>query len=340
MSEINPMEEVIEDAVNDSLDTTPVDTSTDVVDTTSELSADSTDSTITDSTDVQDPLADPAAVQDDFEKEWGIPARSITGRENRVPHARVKTMVTKAEQKGYDKAKKELDSQYTPKVTEYEAKVKDYEGRLGKVAQFEQVLENDPRTFLQLLSQIPAYKEFFDYVGKLAQGQGGQQPQAAEQPYLDSSTMPQPDQILSDGSKVYSLEGLAKRDEWLAKQIEGKVVQQAEDRMTKRYAPMEQEWQNQQRTAQLVPVIERQIAEARTWPNFQELEPTIVQKLKSDHQMTLDRAYVLSYQEQVVPKVSADRNKIRTELLAELRQKPVSSSAPASQVRPSAPSTL
>ena len=43
-----------------------------------------------------------------------------------------------------------------------------------------------------------------------------------------------------------------------------------------------------------------------------------------------------AFQDVTIPKVSADRNKMRTDLLAELRQKPVSSSVQASQVRPGA----
>lgn len=325
MSDINSLDQVVEDAVNDSLnpEAAPVDTLSEVTDDTSlEAAPEDPLADPAQTTDPIDPLADP--VQDEFEKRWGIPAKSITGRENRLPHSRVKTMVTKAEQEGYAKAKKELEGQFSPKVTEYEAKIKDYDERWEKVAQFEHVMENDPRTFLTELSKVPAYKEFFDKVKELAAGQT-----APTTPQVPEG-MPQPDQTLTDGTKVYSMEGLQSLLDWQAQNVEKRVT----DRVSKQYAPMEEQYQQQQRQAQLIPVIEKQIAEARQWPNFTELEPEVVKILKADPQISLERAYVKAFQEIQVPRVSADRNKIRTELLAELKQKPLSSSAPTSQVRP------
>ena len=333
MSE-NPLDLVVEDAVNDSLspETAPEASES----TSNTLFGDApveaaADPLADDSAEPIDPLADP--IQDDFEKKWGIPSKSVTGRENRLPHSRVKTMVTKAEQESYARGLKEAEGKHAPKLQEYETKIKDYDERWQRVAAFENVMENDPKTFLTELSKIPAYKEFFDHIGRLAAGSAS--PAGPVEPTLDHSDMPQPDQTLSDGSKVYSLDGLALRDEWLARKIEERAVTQAEARMAKRYQPIEQEWQQQQRLAQIAPQVERQIADARTWPNFSELEPEVVKILRSDPSISLDRAYVRAYQEQVIPKVSVDRNKMRTELLAELKQKPVSSSAPSGQARPS-----
>jgi hypothetical protein len=135
----------------------------------------------------------------------------------------------------------------------------------------------------------------------------------------------------------YSLEGLAKRDAWLGKQIEERAVRNAEKRLSERYAPIEQEFQSQQHIARLVPQIERQISEARTWDRFTELEPQIVNILKSDRNITLDRAYMKAYQENVVPRLVADRNKVRTEVLEELKKQPTNTSAPARSFRPAAP---
>ena len=278
------------------------------------------------------PAADPTdpltAVQDDFDKRWGISSKSATGRENRIPHSRVKQMVSKAEQEAIARITKEMEGKFGTERQPLETKVKDYEDRLTKVAQFEQVLENDPKTFLGLLSQIPAYKEFFDYVGQLANNAQPQTPKTPE-------GMPQPDQTLPDGTKVYSMEGLQALLDWQGQNVEKRVTSQVEQRVAQRYQPMEQKWQEEQRIAQLVPVIEKQIADARTWPNFAELEPEIVKILKADPQISLERAYVKAYQDITIPKVSVDRNKMRTDILAELRQKPISSSAPSSQVRPS-----
>lgn len=328
MAEVN-LNDVVADSVDDAAfdasvpDTTPdvtSDPAPDIVDPAVEVSADP----------AADPLADPLAdptQQDEFEKRWGIPARSVTGRENRIPHSRVKQMVSKAEADTVARLTKELEGKWATERTPLETKVKDYEDRLTKVAQFEQVLENDPKTFLTMLSQVPAYKEFFDYVNQLARS--GAQPSATPQ---TPAGMPQPDQTLADGTKVYSMEGLQSLLQWQADNVEQRVTQ----RVQQHYAPIEQEWQQQQRIAQIVPVIEKQIAEARTWPHFSELEPQVIQLLKSDPSITLERAYVKAFQEHQLPKLSADRNRVRTEVLAELKQKPVSSSAPVNPVRPNA----
>jgi hypothetical protein len=277
---------------------------------------------------------------DEFGKRFGLASQSITGRENRIPYSRVKKIVEKAQN---DKVK-ELEAKFTPQLTEFQTKVQDYETRLQRVAQFEQIMENDPQTFLSMLSQVPAYKAFFDHVAQLSAGgqaPGGQPAQAGaaspEQPYLDSSTMPQPDQTLSDGSRVYSLEGLAKRDEWLAKQIEARAVKQAEAALSKRYAPIEQEWQQRERMNQIVPQIESQIAEARQWDKFNDLEPRIVEILRTDKRLSLEGAYMRAYQEEVAKereRLTTDHNKVRASVLDEIKKRPVSSSAPVNPSRP------
>lgn len=321
---VNLIEDVIADATDDALDAS------------AQLADVPVDPVTTDPVADADPLApdadlpvDPAtAAQDEFEKRWGIPAISASGRPNRIPHPRVKQMVTKAEADAIARTTKEMEAKWATERTPLETKVKDYEGRLEKVAQFEHVLENDPRTFLSLLSQIPAYKDFFDHINKLTQGQAT--PTAAVGGSRVPEGMPQPDQTLPDGTKVYSMEGLQSLLQWQAENVEKRVTQKVQQH----YAPIEQEWQHQQRMAKLVPVIEKQIADARTWPHFAELEPEVIKILKSDPQITLERAYVKAFQDIQVPKVSADRNQIRSEVLAELRKKPMNSSAPSSQVRP------
>lgn len=338
----NDLDSTIEDAVNDSVapEVDEVETSTDT-DTTSveEVVADTPietadDVAVTDDQQVASPASKTATVEDDFAKKFGLQANSVTGRENRIPYSRVKKIVEKNERETIAKVTKDVETRLAPQLTEFQTKVKDYEERLTRVGQFEQILENDPKQFLGMLSQIPAYKEFFDYVEKLSVPKTD----APAQPFLDSTGMPQPDQTLTDGSKVYSMEGLSKRDEWLARQIEEKVVKQAEERLAKRYAPIEQAWQSQEQLAKIAPIVDKQIAEARTWPNFDELEPEIVAMLKADKNISLDRAYMQAYQKNVVPKLSTDRNTLRTEILAEIKKKPVSSSAPLSGVKPSQPS--
>ena len=349
MSDPMDLEGIIEDSVNDatSPDTTTEDTTVDTASTEStEVTSDTTESVVTDapvteSSQVAAPgaPAEQSQESDDFAKRFGLQSQSVTGRENRIPYSRVKKIVARAEQEAIAKAKKDLEGAPQPKLQEFETKVKDYEDRLGKVAQFEQMIEFQPREFLNFLSTLPAYKEFFDYINQLSTGTQGQ-PQK-EEAYLDPSTMPQPDETLSDGSKVYSLAGLAKRDEWLARPIEVKALAAAEARIAERYKPMEDQWQAEQRRQQAIPIIQKQIAEARQWQGFADSEPEIIEALKADPNLTLEAAY----RKVVVPKLEArvaasqpDRNKMRQEILEELKRKPASTATPAAQVKPQTPS--
>jgi len=356
MADPMDLEGVIEDSINDTLTPSETDTTPDsepvYSQTTSDTDGDSrtkvepeadADTPAQESSQVAAPgatITEPAQDADEFAKRFGLQSQSVTGRENRIPYSRVKKIVARAEQEATAKAKKDLEATPQPKLVEYETKVKDYEDRLGKVAQFEQMIEFQPKEFLNFLSTIPAYKEFFDHINQLATAQQQAQPKT-EEAYLDPATMPQPDEKLSDGSMVYSLAGLAKRDEWLARQIEAKALAAAEARIAQRYKPMEDQWQAEQRRQQAIPLIQKQIAEARTWPGFVDSEAEIIEALKADPNLTLEAAH----RKIVVPKLEAkiqasqpDRNKMRQEILEELKRKPVSTSAPTSQVKPQTPS--
>lgn len=342
------LDNIIEEEVQDSV--TPAEP--DVVDSAdTDVVADSSveeDAVSGDNTEDADNAVTPPAnatdkVEDDFAKRFGLQSQSITGRENRIPYSRVKKIVEKAQRDAREAAAKELEGKFNPQLTETQTKIQDYEQRLERVAQFEHVLENDPRTFLQILSQIPAYGEFFQRVSelaKMAQGQQGQgQNPVANQNVQNNNPndpMPQPDQEFPDGTKGYSMEGLAKLFDWRDRQVESRVLQQAEERISKRYAPIEQQWQAQQEYQRAVPVVEKQIAEARTWPNFNELENEVVKLLQADQRMTLEGAYMRAYQTHIVPRMTADRQRVKSEVLEELKKRPAASAAPSNPTKPTA----
>lgn len=336
--------QIVEDAVNDAMqpDTTVEDTSTDTpsVDTAADTSGETTtDETVTTPVTVagEDSVQSPAEqavvdiVEDDFAKRFGLQANSVTGRENRIPYSRVKKIIEKNERDVVARVTKEVEAKFS-KFPEIETKVKDYEGRLEKVAQFEQILEQDPRTFLGMLAKHPSYREFFEFVEKAAAGlEQAKQPAVAVPDPLND--MPGPDQ--PDG--LYSKEGLQKLLQWNAGQAKTQAIQEVEQR----YKPIEQAWQAQEQMAKMVPIVEKQIADARTWDKFNELEPRIVELLKADVGKTksLERIYVQAYQEAAAAeqgKLSTDRTKMRTEILAELKKKPVASTAPIAAVKPGA----
>lgn len=285
------------------------------------------------------PKADAAAdavTDEDPLKQFGIPSRSVTGRDNPIPYSRVRKIVDKNTKDITAKVTKDVESKYTPQLQERDTKIKDYEERLDRVGQFEQIMEHKPREFLQMLSNLPAYKPFFEAVARVAQAQQsgtGAAPTTA--PTVAGSTddpMPQPNRKLTDGSEFYDMEGLQKLLDWQTRQVEKRVTQQLESRVSERYGPIEQEWRRNQQIAQVMPIIEQQIAEARTWPLFSENEPAIIEALQKDQRLSLEGAY----RQIVVPKMTADKNRMRTEILDEIRRKPSATAAPATRTTPRA----
>jgi hypothetical protein len=69
-----------------------------------------------------------------------------------------------------------------------------------------------------------------------------------------------------------------------------------------------------------LPVIRKKIEEARTWPLFNESEQEILAKLQEDKQISLDDAYRMV----VFPKLVSERNKVRQEVIAEVKKAPTS----------------
>lgn len=344
MSDLD-IESVIADSITDAI-SEPVDDSSTSLSNTGDSSAGVADLTTPDAepalfsdTSAETPTDDniavstpasqqavPAEVEDKFAKEHGLPPQLPGSRENRIPYSRVKAIVAKAEQKALTPVQ--------AKVTEYEAKVKDYEGRLAQVGQFEEIMTKNPDQFLQMLSTLPAYKQFFSAVSqavetatRLSQAQGSQPPTTQAQPD-PASDMPQPTETLPDGTKVYSMDGLKALMAWQAKQVEDRITSQVQQR----YAPIEQAWRTQEQLNQLVPVVQRQIDEARQWPLFNEHEAEITKALQSNLKLSLPEAY----QQVVLPKLAVSRDQMREAILKEIKSRPAAStSVPASVTRTS-----
>lgn len=347
------LEDVIVSAVEDSVSSEPAEvdsTPTEAVDTTSTEASEAPseapegttpDEPVADTTDglVASPTAKAAAAaakpeQDDFEKKFGIPRESSPGRENRIPHSRVVKIVGKA----VADAKAEL----TPKLQEYETKIKEYETKdasrvelENKVKNFERIVLEDKPAFIAKLRNIPGYAELLDAAARPATQAGQPTPQAVPAVSPDDPR-PEPDQVLEDGSRVYSLEGLDRRDEWNRAQARKETLEEVK----KLYGPIAQDHEERQRQAQaekyrtevLIPKVEAQIKEAHSWQGFKENEDAIVKVLNEHPEYNLERAY----QTVVFPKLLADQNTMRKQILEELRKAPVATSAPTSGTRPAA----
>lgn len=280
--------------------------------------------------------AKPAA--DDFDKKYGLTPQSTPGRENRIPYSRVRKIADKA---ALD-AKSEVEKTWGEKYAQAETKIKDYEGRLGQVAQFEQIMSNNPQQFLEMLAKLPAYGQIFrGWAEAITQAQGqapAQQAAPAAQAAPVADDMPQPDQTLPDGTKVYSMDGLKALNAWNRAQASKEAIQAVEQR----YAPMEQEWRAQQQLQQIIPQVQRQIEEARKWPLFNESENEIVQALQQNPSMNLEGAYLRVVQPKILQQAQLTKereaqivNEARQKVFAELKQKPTTTTASASTaVRP------
>lgn len=340
---------------------TAVDTTVDTVADTVDAGADVTvgETAKPESMQVQSPGAKVAEAtrvtseDDDFAKEFGLNPKSITGAPNRIPYDRVVKIVKNAKTKAAAAAKVEYEKEFQPRLKEYETKVSDYEGRLTRVFQFEHILENEPKQFLEMLSQVPAYKEFFAHISQLAANANGSgkaesvqgQPEKLAADVDPNDPRPMPNIVNPDGSRVYDLDGLDQLMSWNARQVTKQVTSQIEKNVSARYAPIEEEWKRREYINKVTPQIDNQIAEARTWDRFAELEPKVIELLNKDPKFTLEKAYMVAYQQNVVPRLTNDHNKVRETVLAELRKKPSSTAAPvtrtsARQVEDSSPKSL
>lgn len=329
---------VVEDSITDTQltdipgDTSTPDTSVDT--STTDTSSDEvsspavTDDTVDSASD--DPATDASAgdaaaqqlapqEEDDFNKRFGLPP----GQNNRIPFHRVKKIVEKNERDVTTKVTKQLAEQVRPVIQEYETKIKGYEENLNNVARFEQVMMNDPEQFLIMVSKIPAYKQFFDYIGQMTQVVE----QLQQQDLPDQDPMPAPI-TLADGTAGYDEAGIRALTDWQARQVNAKVdarIKPIESTYQAQQQAARRQQAQQQYIAQLKPTIEKQINEARQWPNFNELEPQIVQLLASNPQMNLEGAYMKAYQSGVVPKLQTDRETLRKSLLQEIQKAPAGS---------------
>jgi hypothetical protein len=326
------LETVIEDSLSDAMDTPvePLDASTDVPEVTPDPTPAEPEKVAPTATGAVPEAPVETRQPDDFEKKFGISAQTSFGKENRIPYSRVKKITEKA----VADARKEWETAPQPKLKEYENKLKEYDGRWSQVQAFEQRMVNSPREHLQLLATMPAWKPFFE---ALEQTFSGQNPQAQAQVQVNpDDDMPQPDQKMADGSAVYSMDGLKALQAWNRAQARKETLAEVE----RRYEPIEREWQTQQRIQSVLPQVRAQIEDARTWPLFKDNETEIVQALQSDRRLSLEGAYrrivlpkIQTSHESEKAKLTADRNKVREELLAELKQAPRSSSVPTGQTK-------
>lgn len=355
------LENIIEDSISDAtLPPEPVETSSeaevtpDPIETTPDPTPADTTTGEVETTEVASPGAKAEAKlpTDDFEKKFGIPAQSASGRENRIPYTRVKKITERAVSDAKSQFTKDLEASHVPvaKYKELEAKVQAYEPQLTQIKEFEKVMLNEPNRFLDMLVTIPSYAKIFKDIVDNAKAQvQAQAPAQVIAPVEADDPRPNPDQELSDGTFVYSMDGLDKLNAWNRAQARKEILKEVETR----FGPLEKDYKRYQETQAQIPQVQAQIADARTWPQFNENEEDIIKTLQQYPKISLERAY----QHVVWPKLQAEQEKlkkevetkageakvnresIRAEVLAELKKAPKATSvAQGASSKPSAPS--
>lgn len=355
------LENIIEDSISDAtLPPEPVETSSeaevtpDPIETTPDPTPADTTTGEVETTEVTSPGAKAEAKlpTDDFEKKFGIPAQSASGRENRIPYTRVKKITERAVSDAKSQFTKDLEASHVPvaKYKELEAKVQAYEPQLTQIKEFEKVMLNEPNRFLDMLVTIPSYAKIFKDIVDNAKAQvQAQVPAQVIAPVEADDPRPNPDQELSDGTFVYSMDGLDKLNAWNRAQARKEILKEVETR----FGPLEKDYKRYQETQAQIPQVQAQIADARTWPQFNENEEDIIKTLQQYPKISLERAY----QHVVWPKLQAEQEKlkkevetkageakvnresIRAEVLAELKKAPKATSvAQGASSKPSAPS--
>lgn len=241
---------------------------------------------------------------------------------NRIPQPRVKKMVENA----VTKAVTAKETEYTEKVSQFEKQIAEYED-LGSI------MATDPDRFFGMLqSAYPAYKQY---------AKGGAATPAPAPAAHANDPMPQPDGRLADGTPAYSPEGFQKVQEWQARQIEDRVLKQVGEK----YKYLDDQRAADQAREAAIPQVRSQISNAmQQWDGFKENFDAILTELRTDSQeaertgrapkLSLHDAYrvVINRQykaerdktQKEIEALKTDRNKVREEVIAELRQRPTS----------------
>lgn len=174
-------------------------------------------------------------------------------------------------------------------------------------AQLLQLAESDPDRFLDALAQAdPRYAQ------RIA-GRNGHGPATARQAASTSAggQMPGPDAQLPDGSVGYSPEGLKALLDWHAGQVQTQMEQ--------RYAPVLHDHEARAAYQAAEGRVRQKVTAALDWPGFADAQADIAAALRADRTLDLHGAYMRV----VVPRLQANRDTMRAEILAEIQGKPL-----------------
>jgi hypothetical protein len=270
----------------------------------------------TESAVVAEGAQDPALAAEDTED-------VVADRAGRIPLDRHKAVLTRHRREAETRQK------------ELEAKLEGYKKYddpvVGQKLAVAELIESNPELLLQVLRQDERYAKL------LTPAQAAVVAEVAKEQAADDAR-PEPDLQTPDGMLIYSDKAQAKLDEWRERQFEKKLQAEFE----KRLSPIEKERQEREKQVQSERLwqeslqTQRQVlTDARAnWELFKESEGEIKAMLAKpgNERMSLERAYQLV----VMPKIKADRESIRKDLIAEMNKATPQSTS----LRPGAQSTV
>lgn len=278
-------------------------------------------------------------------KENGIEAGK-TGRVNNIPYPRVHKIVTNALAKNDTKWQGEVKKR-DDELTPMRAAIKNYQGA-------EQLAGTDPDKYVAALAQQdPRYKKFVDNATEVEKVLAKANAPAPVIPDEKDDPRPEADQKFTDGTTGYSNEQFQKLNEWNQRAGARQALKAIEarlgpvDKLTKQMT--ENEKVQQDRTARVTAI--------RNTTNL--LRTHFGDLFSADEKLANEgKSEIIAYQREhhvglleaglavLIPKLAANRAKIRQELIAESKKrKTVVAPAPANarpvkKVDPNAPIDL
>lgn len=241
-------------------------------------------------------------------EELGLKEPKVGERENRLPHSRVKKI---AENYG-----KKVEARFTGEV----ATLKGENTKLTAVAEnmrnVDHLIATDPDRYMTLLSTLHPGK-FDKYLGAAKAAPAKDLAKAA---VSAAGPRPQPDHVFEDKSRGYTPEQHEKLLEWVAadakEKAKAEAIAEIEERMEKKYGPMAESFEARKALNEQIPKVKEVVADVyQTWGKelVDKHETEIVAYMDANPHLTTAQAvsHVL------VPKVRADRNTMRNDLIKE-----------------------
>jgi hypothetical protein len=253
-------------------------------------------------------------IEDDLAAELGLgkppddPKKKAQWWKSRVPYSQVNKIVKAREKKLADK-------------------IAGYDTRFADVAKVEKFIQESPAEYAKTLANMfpDSYGKLFAPILGQHDGKAAPVVPAVE----DLGEMPGPNLTLSDGSMTYDLEGLRARDEWVVKKTKQDVLQAFKPQMdfldkqkTDAEKAAETTRTQQQQEAHDKAVLKAKddaIADLMTWDYVTEadLEPILTAASKLPANLNMHQALNTAYRQVVLPRVKADKDKMRAEILKE-----------------------